>query len=148
MLSISHSLTGAFIASVFPHPAVYVPLTLAAHYLEDWIPHWDVGTGLSTGHRKRQTAIMMELIELVITVGLVFLFWQYGHSQIQYHVWLAAFLGLVPDFMEAPRNFLRWEPFFLKPFNEFHGKFHHSTRNKLVGLSPQVGLWVVIFLLR
>lgn len=148
MLSISHSLTGAFIAGIFPHPAVYIPLTLAAHYLEDWIPHWDVGTGLSTGHRKRQTAIILEIGELIITFALVFLFWQYGRSEIQYHVWLAAILGLVPDFMEAPRNFLKWEPFFLKPFNTFHGKFHHSTRNVWAGLTPQIGLWVVIFWLR
>lgn len=148
MLSISHSLTGAFIASIFPHPVAYVPLTFAAHYLEDWIPHWDVGTGLSNGHRKRSTAIILEIGELVITVALVYLFWQAGRSDIQYHVWFAAFLALVPDFMEAPRNFLKWEPFFLKPFNEFHGLFHHSTRNLMVGLSPQIGLWVLIFFLR
>lgn len=148
MLSISHSLTGAFIASIFPHPAIYVPLTFAAHYLEDWIPHWDVGTGLSNGHRTRQAAITMEIIELVVTIGLVYLFWQHGNAEIQYHVWLAAFLALVPDFMEAPRNFLKWEPFFFKPFNEFHGLFHHSTRNKLVGLTPQIVLWLVIFVLR
>jgi hypothetical protein len=61
---------------------------------------------------------------------------------------IGAFFGLVPDFMEAPRNFLKWEPFFLKPFNEFHGKFHHSIPNMWVGLIPQIILVFTIYLLR
>jgi hypothetical protein len=138
MLSISHSITGAFIATKLPHPILYVPLIFASHYLEDWIPHWDVGTGLSNGKRKRSTAIILELIELGISVGLIYYFWQHGSSQINYHAWIGAFIGLTPDFMEAPRNFLHWEPAFLKPLNNFHGKFHHSTPNMVLGLLPQV----------
>ena len=61
MLSIAHTLTGAFIASKVPDPLVYTPLTLASHYLEDWIPHRDVGTGLSTGRRKPSTAFLFTL---------------------------------------------------------------------------------------
>ncbi len=148
MLSISHALTGSFIASQLPHPALYIPLTLASHYLEDWVPHWDVGTGLSNGKRKRTTAIVLELGELAISVGLIFLFWQRGHTEIQWHIWLAAGIALLPDFMEAPRNFLKWEPFFLKPFNDFHHLFHHSTLHKVVGLTPQVILVTAIWLLK
>lgn len=148
MLSISHSLTGAFIASKLPHPGLYIPLTLASHYFEDWIPHWDVGTGLSNGLRKKSTAIILELIELTISVGLIYLFWQHGQSQIQWHIWLGAFTGLIPDFLEAPRNFLKWEPPFLKPINRFHNMFHHSTLNKYVGLTPQIVLVAAVYLLK
>lgn len=148
MLSISHSLTGAFIASQVPHPLAYVPLVLASHYLEDWIPHWDVGTGLSHGKRKRSTAIILELVELAISVGLIYWFWQDSPLYLQLHIWTGAFIGLIPDFLEAPRNFLKWEPSFFKPFNHFHGGFHHSTPNILVGVAPQVLLWVVVFLIR
>jgi hypothetical protein len=149
MLSIPHALTGAYIASKFPDPLVYIPLTLAAHYLQDWIPHWDVGTGLSKGTRKRSTAIILEVFDLAITVGLVYFFWKDSWSQPEaLHIVIGAFFGLVPDFMEAPRNFLKWEPFFLKPFNEFHGKFHHSIPNMWVGLIPQIILVFTIYLLR
>jgi hypothetical protein len=143
MLSISHSLTGAFIARYLPHPALYLPITLASHYLEDWIPHWDVGTGLSVGKRKRSTAIILELIELTITIGLVYWYWRTtdGHS---WHIPIAAFVALIPDFMEAPRNFLKWEPGFLKPFNNFHHSFHHSTPHYVIGLLPQLVLWWLI----
>lgn len=144
MLSISHTLTGAFIASKLPSPALYIPLTLASHYLEDWIPHWDVGTGLSNGKRKRVTAIILELGELAISFGLLYFIWQAGRPTIQWHIWIAAFVALIPDFLEAPRNFLKWEPSFIKPFNNFHGLFHHSTMHKVVGLLPQIILVLAI----
>lgn len=148
MLSISHSLTGAFLASCVPHPLFYVPASIGAHYLEDWIPHWDVGTGLSSGKRKRSTAILLEIVELGISVGLVYLFFQRGQTTFQYHIWAGAFFCLLPDFMEAPRNFLKWEPSFLKGLNNLHGLFHHSTPNMLFGLTPQFVVIAAIWLQR
>lgn len=149
MLSIPHALTGAFVASKLPHPLLYVPITLAFHYLQDWMPHWDVGTGLSKGTRKRSTAILLELVDLAITAALVYFFWKdtVGTTAF-YHIAIGAFVGLVPDFMEAPRNFLKWEPFFLKPFNDLHGKFHHSIPNMWLGLAPQIIVVVTIYFLR
>lgn len=147
MLSISHSLTGALVATTL-HPVLAVPVIFATHYLEDWIPHWDVGTGLSTGKRKRQTAILMELVELGITAVLLYAFFQAGRPELNVAAWVGGFIGLIPDFMEAPRNFLRWEPSWLKPFNDLHQYFHSSTPNMLLGLAPQVMLWWFIWWLR
>ena len=145
MLSISHSLTGAFLATALQHPVLYVPTVLASHYFEDWVPHWDVGTGLSSGKRKRHHAIIMEFGELGISFLLLYVVFQWNHTGINWLAWTGAFLGLVPDFLEAPRNFLKWEPTFLKPINDFHGYFHHSTPKILVGLAPQVLLWMLIW---
>jgi len=147
MLSIPHALTGAFLAHQVPIPAFYVPAAFAFHYLQDWIPHWDFGTGLSTGRRKISTAILLELGELAVTIGLIYLIFQRGHDQIQYHIWIGGLMGIMPDLIESPRNFLKWEPFFLKPLNKFHGLFHNSTHNKFVGLMPQViTVGVILFL--
>lgn len=149
MLSIPHALTGAFIASKFSNPLIYIPITLACHYIQDWIPHWDVGTGLSKGKRKRSTAFALELVDLAITVALIYWFWNDRASDsTYYHIWFGAFIGLLPDFMEAPRNFLKWEPFFFKPFNDLHGKFHHSIPNMWLGLAPQFIVVIAIWLLR
>jgi|GEM_PF-297331 len=148
MLSISHTLTGAFIASKLPHPALYIPLTLASHYFEDWVPHWDVGTGLSNGKRKRKTAFLLEIVDLAISLAAIYYFWQSGQNEIQYHIWIGAFVGLVPDFLEAPRNFLKWEPWFLKPLNNFHHLFHNSTTNMVLGLTPQFITVGLIWLLK
>lgn len=148
MLSISHVATGAFIASKVTNPILAIPLILASHYIEDWIPHWDVGTGLSTGKRKRKDAIRMELVELAISFGIVYLFWHAGSAQFPWFIYLGGFVGLIPDFLEAPRNFWKWEPAWLKPLNNFHGMFHHSTPNKVIGLLPQVVLLICIYLLK
>lgn len=148
MLSVPHALTGAFIASKLPHPLLYIPLAFAFHYLQDWTPHWDVGTGLSNGTRKRSTAIKLEFVDLAVTIALVYLFWAHQPLELQMHIWAGAFVGLMPDFMEAPRNFLKWEPAFLKPLNNIHGYFHHSTPNMVLGLAPQIIIVLVIWLLR
>lgn len=155
MLSIPHSLTGAFIASKLPHPVLYVPLTLGMHYLCDWIPHWDMGTGLSNGKRKRSTAMILEIGELIITGYLIYLFFfkDLGqpldlNSAYTWHIGIGALTGIAPDLVEAPRNFLKWEPWFIKPFNEFHGMFHHSTPNMIIGLLPQFILVAFIWLLK
>ena len=148
MLSISHSVTGAFIATKLPNPLLYIPLIFASHYLEDWIPHWDVGAGLSTGKRKRSTAIILEIVELSISAGLIYWFWQHGSSQLNVNAWAGAFTGLVPDFLEAPRNFLGWEPKIIQPLNKLHGMFHHSTLNIPFGLAPQFLVVAVVFALK
>lgn len=148
MLSISHTLTGAFIATKLSHPALFIPLTLASHYFEDWIPHRDVGTGLSSGRQTKRRAVILELVELAISIGLIWFFWQRTSAVFEWQIWLASFVALVPDFVEAPRNFWDWEPWFLKPFNDFHQQFHHSTFNYLIGVGPQVLLVVLILLLK
>lgn len=140
-------MTGAFLATTL-HPVLVIPAIFASHYLEDWIPHWDVGTGLSSGKRKRTTAILLELGELAISVGLLYVFFQAGRSEINTVAWLGGFLALLPDFMEAPRNFLKWEPKFIRPFNDLHQYFHHSTPDMLVGLTPQIVVLAVIWVLR
>lgn len=148
MLSISHALTGAFISSKIPNPFISTPLILASHYLEDWILHWDVGTGLTNGSRKRRDAMLLEIGDMILAFILIILFFQTGKSTIQYTIWYGAFVGLLPDFVEAPRNFLHWNPWFLKPFNAFHHMMHHSTPNMILGLLPQFIVILAIFLLR
>jgi len=148
MLSLAHSATGAYIATSIPNPFLAIPLIFLSHYLEDWIPHWDVGTGLSSGKRKKSTAIALELLDLALTVALIYWLWQSGSNTLNTSAWWGAFVGIVPDFMEAPRNFWKWEPGFLKPFNEVHGWFHHSTPNVAFGLAPQLITLIALFFLR
>lgn len=148
MLSISHAATGALIATKLPHPALYIPLTLASHYLEDWIPHWDVGTGLSNGTRTKRMAFILEIFDMLATIAIIYFFWQAGENSFNVHAWAGAFIGLTPDFVEAPRNFLKRDPSFLKPLNDFHGLFHHSTPRKLLGLIPQFLLLGIIWFIR
>lgn len=155
MLSISHAATGAFIAVKIGNPTLAIPLILLSHYLEDYIPHWDAGTGLSSGKKTRAQALLHGLIDLALAGILVLVIFppsSYHLTSIVYllkepQIW-GAFLGLLPDFLESPRNFLGWEPAFLKPINRFHHSFHHSIPRVLDGLAPQILLLNILWILR
>jgi len=144
MLSISHAVTGAFIATKVANPLIAIPLILTAHYLEDAVPHWDVGTGMSKGLKSPTLALRHEFIDLALAGLLVIL--MFRNSGITPY-W-GAFLGLLPDFLEAPRNFLHYEPRWLTPLNRFHHLFHHSIPRPLDGLAPQIILLTILWILR
>lgn len=155
MLSISHAAAGAALAVAIPNPAVSIPLIFASHYLLDAVAHWDAGTGLSSGKKSIKSAILHEIPDLLLAAILVLVIFPLPsydpssllHAWKQPQVW-GAFLALVPDFLEAPRNFLKYEPWFLKPINNFHHSFHHSIPRVLDGLTPQLLLLVLIWLTR
>lgn len=148
MLSVAHAATGALIASKLPNPLIYIPLAVAAHFLEDWIPHWDVGTGLTNGKRTKTAAFVMEIVDLILTVVMIYFFWQNQSPVWQTHVWFGALAALSPDLLATPNMFLGWQLPILKHLDKFHDKVHFSTPNIVVGLLPQVLVLVVIWFLR
>lgn len=144
MLSVSHALTGAFIAVKVSNPYLAIPLILLSHYLEDMVPHWDVGTGLTKGVKSPMDAFRHEIVDLALAGVLVIVMFR-SHEIIPY--W-GAFLGLLPDFLKAPRNFWKWEPRWLAPLNRFHHSFHHSIPRVWDGLAPQILLLIILWIFR
>jgi len=147
MLSIAHTATGALIATKISNPLISLPLILASHYIEDSILHWDAGTGLSSGVKTPSDAFKHEIIDMALSIIFILLIFQLPHSQLNLNAWLGAFVSLIPDFLEAPRNFLKQEPTWLRPINRFHAKFHHSTSNVFVGLLPQLILLIIVVII-
>ncbi|OGD71998.1 hypothetical protein A3A84_02445 [Candidatus Collierbacteria bacterium RIFCSPLOWO2_01_FULL_50_23] len=148
MLSIAHATTGAFIATKIPNPYLSIPLILASHFLEDYIPHWDVGQGLSKKNKGHKDAFLQELFtDFPASILLVFFFFQYGQP-FSIYPWLGWFFALLPDFIEFPYLFLGWRFTPIKQLAAFHKYFHHSTPEKLKGLLPQVVLILLIYILR
>jgi hypothetical protein len=152
MLSISHAVTGAFIAVKIGNPYLAIPLILLSHYLEDAVPHWDAGTGLGNGSKTRTMAIKHGLIDLILAGIIVLIFYPTSifplHSFVLAPAIYGAFFGLLPDFLESPRNFLKYEPWFLKPLNRFHHSFHHSIPRMFDGLFPQILLLILLWIFR
>jgi hypothetical protein len=150
MLSILHLTTGAFIASKISNPFFALPLIVATHYLADWIPHWDVGTGLSTGKRSRLQAFFWGVVDLLIGYGLVVLLHRFvfGSEQSLWWLLLGATAGILPDLLEAPKNFLKIElpGKLFQAMNSFHHRFHHSIYSIWLGLTPQVFVFLLIIL--
>lgn len=156
MLSISHATTGAVIASRIGNPYIAIPLIVLSHYLEDAIAHWDAGTGLGSGKKTRRNAVTHGIIDLLLAGIIVLFFYPSTLNSILTSpaliftlspIW-GAFFGLLPDFLEAPRNFLKYEPSWLRPINKFHNSFHHSIPRVIDGLAPQILLLFVLYLLR
>ncbi|MFH2019745.1 MAG: hypothetical protein ABII80_03985 [bacterium] len=152
MLSISHAATGAFIAVKVTNPLLSIPLILATHYLLDAVPHWDAGTGLTKKTITPRQAFLQEIPDLILAGVLILALYPSTLTllsspsltlQNTAPLW-GGFLALFPDFLEAPRNFLHFEPIWLKPINRFHHSFHHSIPKKLAGLLPQfLLLWLI-----
>lgn len=145
MLSISHAVTGAFIAVKIGNPVLAVPLILISHYLEDAVPHWDVGTGLGKGLKSPRAAFIHELIDLSLTLVIILAFYPTILTTFNLTPIWGAFFGLLPDFLEAPANFWRAEPRWLAPFSRFHHSFHHSIPRIIDGLAPQFILLSVLW---
>ena len=154
MLSIAHAATGAVIANSISSP-LSIPLIIASHYALDAIAHHDAGTGLSSGKKTRKTALILGIVDLILAAIVVLLMYppeSLAIKSLVSHlahpaVW-GAFLGLVPDFLESPRNFLKYEPAWLKPINTFHNSFHHSIPSIAAGLAPQVILLTILWIFR
>lgn len=155
MLSISHALTGAFIAVKIGNPILAIPLIILSHYVEDAIPHWDVGTGLTKGVKSPALALKHEYLDLAFTIILVLAYFPLpSHLPSTIYdllklpqIW-GSFLSLLPDFLEAPRNFFKWEPAWLTPLNRFHHSFHHSIPRLWDGLAPQFLLLTFLWIFR
>ena len=147
MLSLAHTATGALIATRIANPLLSIPLIFASHYLEDYILHWDCGTGLSNGSRNRSDALKYELLDLFVSFLFILIVFQLPHNSLNYSAWFGGFISLLPDFMESPRNFLKWEPVWLKPINRFHKQFHRSTPNIAKGLLPQILVLLAVSIL-
>lgn len=148
MLSISHGLTGALIATKISNPLISIPLIIGAHFLEDYIPHWDVGQGLSKKVKSHKSAFYQELfIDLPLSALFVFFFFQYGQD-FSLLPWLGWFTALVPDFIEFPYLFLGWRFFPIKQLALIHKFFHRSIPDKFWGLLPQLLVVILIYLLR
>jgi hypothetical protein len=148
MLSIAHGPTGAFIASKIPNPFISVPLCIAAHFIEDFVPHWDVGTGLTKKVKSKKSAFLQELFtDFPLSILIVYFFFQHGHP-FDWHIWLGWFAALAPDFIEFPHLFLKFDPWPMKYINEFHKSVHHSIPDVIRGVVPQLIVLGVIYLFR
>lgn len=145
MLSVAHGLSGALIASKIPNPLISIPLCIAVHYLEDYVPHWDVGQGLTKKLKSKKAAFLQELfIDFPGSILLVYMF--FGVND--YRPWIGWFFALLPDFLEFPYLFLNARFFPIKQLADFHTFVHRSTPDKVKGLIPQILVILMVYYLR
>jgi len=148
MLSIAHGATGALIASKIPNPLISLPLIILSHYIEDRIPHWDVGQGLTKKKKSKKAAFFEELLfDFPLSIIFIYFVFQVGHP-FDWRIWLGWFTGLLPDFLEFPYLFLGMKFFPIKQLAKLHAFVHRSTPDKLWGILPQIFVILLVMLLK
>ena len=146
MVSIAHATTGAFIASVLPYPWAYIPLSLASHFALDFVRHYDVGVAMKRYRLTKMQIVFWESLDLILSVGVIALIWQQALDHLDYHLWIGAFFGILPDILETSDYFFHQPLAILRPIYKLHDTFHHSTRNFWWGALPQIILVSIIAL--
>lgn len=127
MLETAHALAAAVIVSKIPNPIISLPIVVVSHYLLDAIPHWDSGTGLTTGKKTKKTAVIETLFDLAIAATAVFIFFQLGKS-FSLKLWLAVGLSIFPDLIEAPALFCDYRPSIIAKLEKFHNRLHRRLK--------------------
>lgn len=148
MLSLTHAITGAFIASKIDNHFISIPLITASHFLEDYIPHWDFFVGTNHQEKNKHLALLQEvLIDLPLSLLLVYLI--FGFRQpFSFLPYLGWFVSLLPDFLEFPYKFLNFNRFHIGKLHQFHKAFHTSNKRVILGLLPQLTIVLSILLLK
>jgi len=145
-VSIAHAAAGSFIAATFPSPWVYIPLCLLSHFALDFVRHFDVGVAMKMRHFSKLEIVFWEGLDLLIAVGVVAFAWRQTPTSWQPHIWWGAFFGILPDILEASDYFFERPLAILHPLYYLHETFHHSTRDVIWGVLPQVILVSIIIL--
>lgn len=114
----AHSLIAASIISKVSNPLLGLPLVLASHFVADKVPHWDLMTSKNKTNRQIAVETSVDII-LGFTVAALFWFLKPGIDPVYF--FLAVFLSQLPDLLEAPHIF----PRFNNPITELVYNFQH-----------------------
>lgn len=146
MLATTHSLASALIVSKIPSPALSLPLVIIFHYLLDFIPHWDAGTGLTNGKKTKRKALFYTIVDLVIAGSSVYFLFQLN-KPFWPILWVGILLGIMPDILEFPALFLNFRPFPINVLEKFHSEIMHRSSSFPLGLIPQIIIIAIILII-
>lgn len=123
MLEFPHTAVGVAIASVIPNPFLAVPLSLASHFITDYVPHWNphIHTEKKThGHITTRTLVL-----LAVDAGAALIFGSWIAAQAlpnttqAINVLLCSFASVAPDVVEIPYYFTKIKIRFIEKLLSF-----------------------------
>ena len=110
MLELPHVVVGATIGILIPNPAISLPLSLASHFITDYVPHWNPHLNTELKKFGRLTNLTMAIIGIDVVLAALVGFYLAGlqlpNSARFLTVVLCGFLGTLPDLVEMPHFFL------------------------------------------
>ncbi len=140
MLAATHTLAGAAIGTVIPHPFFSFFLGLLSHYFLDTFPHWNLYVG---NNNKNSFPYFGALADLGIGIffSLIFL----RENILQFSIILGIFGANLPDIISALWSMLRFPK--KNIFFRFHRKIQKETQNIAYGLISQIIVWVLAIII-
>jgi len=148
MLETPHVIVGAAIASKVGNPYLAIPAILASHFLLDRVPHWNphLNTELKKygAVTKRSATIIIVDLLLAGLSGIAIASTSLPDINQFGYILLGGFLGILPDVIEGPYFFLKWQPGLLKKWVRFQKSIQVDV-SPVFGLTTQVVTIVASF---
>ena len=152
MLNTTHALAGAFIGQKIGNPLWAFFISLASHYLLDFIPHGDEFIGQWVAKKNSRKRTLLVVITDLITLTIFLLFILSRGQSLQLSSMLSGLIGaILPDLfvyvIGPPGNFLlksvhsfqktNWLKTFFIKHNQMHNRLHNPLKKDM---SPKVGI--------
>lgn len=142
MLTTPHVLVALTILKIVPSPFWALVLILLSHFLIDFcVPHWNphIFTELKKDGHISIKSIQVILIDGFIALGvlglLILRVWPDLWQSLMLVV--AAFVSVLPDFIEIPHYFLGWKNKLMTNYVTFQHK-HQSNGTFFLGVATQL----------
>lgn len=140
MLETPHVAAGAAIATKVGNPLLALPLALASHFLLDTVPHWNphLNKELKSLGKVSKSSTILVTIDSFSAIGVGLLFASTAPDMTKAITILAgAFLGVLPDVVEAPYYFLGQRNAAIEKFIKWQKSIQWDT-NPIFGFATQI----------
>ncbi len=144
MLELPHVLVGAAIATVVPNPLISIPLSLASHFLGDYVPHWNPHFPTELKKYGRLTpatfVILMADSAIAVFVGLAIgqaLYPDFPTGLLTFNLLACCLASVLPDVVEIPHYFFGFKSRFLTRLSRFQSR-HQFNVPALPGILSQI----------
>jgi hypothetical protein len=142
MLTTPHVLVALTIVKLVPNPLAALLLCLLSHFLIDFfIPHWNphLFTEFKKAGRVSNFSITVILADGFLALGLLgaLAYKTLPNYQQIFLYGLGTFFGVLPDLIEVPHYFLKWQNNWMKKYVDFQHK-NQSNGNAFWGVITQL----------
>lgn len=146
MLELPHVLVGATIATLIPNPAISLPLSLASHFLTDYVPHWNPRIGTEKkkyGHYLPLTICLLFFDSILGLISGTYLSSRFLPDTNRFIVsMLCCFLAVAPDVAEIPHFFFNMKIAWIEKLLAFQ-KTHQWNVPVFWGITSQLAVMFV-----
>lgn len=154
MLETPHVIVAAAIATKITNPLISLPLALGSHFIFEKIPHWNPHLNKEKNEQGKISSQTFRFVLadsfLALTTGSAIAISAYPDINKVIVIFIACFLGALPDLIEAPYYFLKKDDGFIKKIWIPFKKSIQADAEPLWGMTNQLlvvfaAVWWIYF---